>query len=151
MGTLSQKCYYALRAIHELTARANQGPIKIGDVAAAQSIPPRFLEVILNELKQGGFVESKRGKEGGYFLVREPEEITVGEVIRFVEGPFAPVDCVCDEGGTAFCPLGRECAFLPLWQRVHAAMASIYDGTTFAMIHEEDLRRRGKYVPDFVI
>lgn len=161
MATLSQKCYYALRALFELSLRRHQGPTRISEVAAAQAIPSRFLEVILNELKQGGFVESKRGKEGGYYLVREPATLTLGEVIRYIDGPFAPVDCVVDAGPAtgeaaagaigASCPLGRGCAFAGVWLRVHAAVATIYDGTTFAQVVEEDLKRRGRYVPDFVI
>lgn len=166
MATLSQKCYYSLRALFELALRHRQGPVRIGDVAKAQAIPPRFLEVILNELKQGGFVESRRGKDGGYFLVREPATLTLGEVIRFVDGPFAPVDCIQEgangaalpaaspAGATALaasCPMGRACAFEGVWRRVHAAVADIYDGTTFGQLVEDERARRGRYVPDFVI
>ena len=88
---LSQKCQYAIRAVFQLAKEHGGGPIKIADVAEAQAIPPRFLELILGELKQGGFTESRRGKRGGYLLARPPAQITVGDIIRFVEGPLGPV------------------------------------------------------------
>ena len=76
---VSQKCQYAIRATFELARRNGRGPIKIGEIAEAQAIPVRFLEVILNQLRQGGFVQSRRGA-GGCYLVRQPEEIKVGEI-----------------------------------------------------------------------
>ena len=81
---ISQKCQYALRAIYELALHQDEGPCKIGAIAEAQSIPVRFIENILNSLKAAGFVDSVRGKDGGYYLLRKADEITVGEVIRFV-------------------------------------------------------------------
>ena len=101
---ISQKCQYALRAIFDLAKHYGQGPVKIGDVAEAQAIPPRFLEVILSQLKQGGFVESRRGAEGGYLLARAPRQLVVGEVLRFVEGPLGPIVCVTGGSGEP-CPI----------------------------------------------
>ena len=94
---ISQKCQYALRAVFELAGNYGEGPIKMGQIAEAQAIPPRFLEVILGELKQAGFVESRRGAEGGYRLIRSPESLSVEEVIQFIEGPIGPVHCVRDD------------------------------------------------------
>ena len=92
--SVSSKCYYALRAIYALAEHASTEPLKIAEIAEREQIPIRFLEVILGQLKGGGFVRSRRGAEGGYMLARPPEEITVGEVMRYVDGPIAPVDCV---------------------------------------------------------
>ena len=78
---ISQKSRYALRAILELAKRKSSGHTKIAEVARAQIIPPRFLEVILGQLKQGGFVESRRGSDGGYVLVRSPAGLTVSNVV----------------------------------------------------------------------
>jgi Rrf2 family protein len=89
-----QKSQYALRALFELSKLYNTGPIKISHIAEAQAIPLRFLEIILNQLKQAGFVGSVRGKEGGYYLARTPDTLSIGEVIRFIQGPMDPVDCV---------------------------------------------------------
>lgn len=149
---ITQKCQYALRALFELARRSEQdsGPARIGDIAEIQKIPPRFLEVILNELKQGNFAESRRGKEGGYSLRRRPAEITVGEIIRFVQGPIGPVDCVSGEAAIN-CDLHGDCVFLPLWKRVEAALVDIYDKTTLQDLLEEDRRRRAEFSPDFTI
>lgn len=127
----SQKCQYALRAIYELARRRSEGPIRIADIAEAQAIPPRFLENILNELKQGGFVKSVRGRSGGYLLVRDPQELTVGDIIRFVQGPIAPVHCMF-RGNHDNCPLADKCPYLPMWRRAEAALGEVYDTTTIA-------------------
>jgi Rrf2 family protein len=140
---LTQKCLYALRALLELAARYEQGPARIGDLARAQSIPPRFLEVILNELKQGGFAESRRGKEGGYTLARPPAAINLGEVIRFVEGTLCPVD-----------PPPRpddEDVFAAVWRAAEQAIAQIYDGTTLADLAERQREITALRGGDFMI
>lgn len=126
---ITQKCQYALRAIYELACRSSEGPCKIGTVAEAQGIPVRFLENILNSLKSAGFVDSARGKDGGYFLMRPASEITVGEVIRFVQGNLGPVEC--GEGLSDICNMYNSCVFRPLWERAQEALESVYDGTTF--------------------
>ena len=77
---ISKKCQYALRAVFELASRNNNEPVKTHDIARSQRISPRFTEVILNELKHGGFVESKRGNVGGYLLARSPDDLTVKEM-----------------------------------------------------------------------
>ena len=150
---LSQKCQYALRAILELAKHYGQGPVKIGDVADAQAIPPRFLEVILSQLKQGGFVESRRGAEGGYLLARAPRHLVVGQVLRFVEGPLGPIACVADSADSSVepCPIHDHCVFLPMWEKVHGAMAAVYDGTTFQDLLDEEARMRAEYVPTYAI
>ena len=83
---ISLKADYALKAIFDLTLQPPGVPIKIAEIAKRQKIPQKFLELILAGLKQGGFVESRRGAEGGYLLGRPAESMTVGEVLRFVEG-----------------------------------------------------------------
>ena len=147
---VSQKCQYALRAIFELARRMGQGPAKIAEIAEAQAIPPRFLEVILSQLKQGGFIESKRGSEGGYFLVRPPASLSVGEVMRFVQGPLGPVECVSGDP-KEHCSLHADCVFLPMWKEAYAAMANVYDKTTFQELVERKQRMRSQYVPCYSI
>lgn len=147
---VSQKCQYALRALFELAKRSGLGPTKIAEVAEAQAIPPRFLEAILSQLKHGGFVESRRGAEGGYLLVRPPRGLTVGEVIRFVEGPIGPVGCVTGDP-KEHCPLHGNCVFLGMWEKVRGAVSEVYDGTTLQDLVEEDRRRRRRYVPTYAI
>ncbi len=148
---LSQKCQYALRAVFELAKRQGQGPTKIAEIARVQAIPVRFLEVILSQLKQGGFVESQRGSEGGYFLIRSRNELTVGEIIQFVEGPVGPVGCVTEAGRESDCPLYGDCPFLPMWEKVRKAVLEVYDNTTLLDLVEEEQRKRGDYVPTYAI
>lgn len=147
---VSQKCQYALRAVFELAKHYNQGPMKIGDVAKAQAIPARFLEVILSQLKQGGFVESRRGNDGGYLLIRPPQGLTAGEIIRFVEGPLGPVMCVTTNGDD-HCPLHGSCVFLPMWEKARDAMSEVYDSATLQDLLEDEARMRGRMAPTYSI
>ena len=87
---VTAKAEYAVRAVMELAAGEGE-PVKRDRIVAAQAIPPKFLENILSELRHAGLVESQRGSEGGYWLAREPEEVTVADVMRAVEGPLASV------------------------------------------------------------
>ncbi len=127
--TLSQKCQYALRAMYEITRTQDDWPIKSAEIAEAQDIPPRFLENILAQLKQGGFVDSKRGKEGGYMLPDPQCDVPVGEVIRFIQGELAPVHCMIE--GPPECKLYGKCPFKPMWERALEAVLDVYDHTTF--------------------
>jgi len=142
--SVSQKCLYALRAVIELARARESGPQKISDVAAAQAIPARFLEVILNELRQGGFVDSRRGKEGGYFLLRDPEKITVGDIIRFVEGPIRPAE---PQSPT----LAGSLALNEVWIAAEAALTRTYDDMTIAALLRRDRELKGSIPPDFTI
>ena len=127
MISISQKCQYALRSLYELARRADDKPTSIGEIAAAQAIPPRFLELILNDLRQGKLVNSQRGVQGGYTLARSPADITVGDVVRLVEGPIEPVKCI---SGGDDCPFRNKCPFMDMWLQAGQAMQSVFDSTT---------------------
>ena len=148
---ISQKCQYALRAMFELAKQHGRGPVKISEIAEHQAIPARFLEVILSEMKQGGFVGSRRGSEGGYLLVRPPEGVTVGAIIRFVEGPFAPVPCIEDDAAARRCALYPRCVFMPMWDKVRRAISEIYDTTTLADLVEQEALRSSQNVSQYSI
>ncbi|HEY3396479.1 MAG TPA: Rrf2 family transcriptional regulator [Armatimonadota bacterium] len=147
---VSAKCQYAVRATFELAKRYGTGPTKISVIAAAQAIPLRFLEGILNELKQAGFVSSLRGKEGGYSLLRPPDALKVGEVVRFVEGSLAPVECT-DPNAPDTCPLAGDCVFLPMWQDAQDAVNEVYDSLTFTDLIERERQMRGDRAAEYVI
>jgi Rrf2 family protein len=91
---LSKKCKYAIHALVYLAERHGQGPVQIGEIADQQKIPKKFLEAILLELRNGRILNSKKGKGGGYYLQRNPEEINLTEVIRLTNGPIALLPCV---------------------------------------------------------
>ena len=147
---VSSKCYYALRAIYALTEHAGPEPLKIAEIAERERIPIRFLEVILGQLKGGGFVRSRRGAEGGYLLARQPETITIGEVMRYVDGPIAPVDCV-SQSRPKECEFHGHCHFFGFWGRVRQSISDAVDQTTFADLLRENETRRKVYVEDWII
>jgi Rrf2 family protein len=148
--SVSSKCYYALRAIYCLAEHDSTEPLKIAEIAEREQIPIRFLEVILNQLKGGGFVRSKRGAEGGYFLARSAEDLTIGAVMRFVDGPIAPVDCV-SQSRHKECEFHGECHFFGFWGRVRQSMSDVVDKTTFADLVRESLKRSKGYVGEWTI
>ena len=90
---LSQRTRYAARALQHLADRYGEGPIQLGEIVAAQNIPAKFLTVILSEMKRAGLVDTMRGKVGGYWLARPPEEITYGDIVRLTRGSLALVPC----------------------------------------------------------
>ena len=144
--SVSLKCQYGLRALFELARRAGSGPTRIQEIAEAQAIPPRFLENILNQLRRGGFVDSGRGKAGGFMLARSASQITTLEVIRFLDGPVHPFDCEGDSP-VRKCSLGPDCVFMPLWQRARQALENVYGGTTL----QDLVDAQAAAVPDFSI
>jgi Rrf2 family protein len=139
---ISVKGEYALQAIFDLASQRQGEPVKIAEIARRQRIPQKFLELILAGLKQGGFVESRRGAEGGYLLARAPESITVGEVLRFVEGT-----------GSGKGKLRRkaETPFTSMWQEVDRAVAGIIDRTTFADLLAAWTEKQNKFVLNWEI
>jgi Rrf2 family protein len=132
---ISVKGEYALQAIFDLASQRPGEPVRIADIAGRQKIPQKFLELILAGLKQAGFVESRRGAEGGYLLSRTPESLTVGEVLRFVEGPHR---------GRGRGRRKGETPFSDMWQQVERAVSDVIDRTTFADLlrgwHEKQSR-----------
>ena len=135
--SVSLKCQYGLRALFELAKREGAGLTRLTEIAEKQAIPPRFLENILNQLRQGGFVESRRGKDGGFLLMRPARDITVGEIVRFIEGPIHPVGCA-GENPTHKCPLVGRCVFMGLWLEAKSALETVYDGKTLKDLVDED-------------
>jgi Rrf2 family transcriptional regulator, cysteine metabolism repressor len=134
---ISVKGEYALQAIFDLALQPAGEPVKIAEIARRQKIPQKFLELILASLKQGGFVESRRGADGGYRLARLPEQITIGQVLAFLEGKKSK--------------RGPESAFADVWRRVDDAVAGIIDHTTFAELARKWKESQKRYVPNWEI
>ena len=147
---ISLKCQYGLRALFELARREGEGLVRLTEIAEKQAIPGRFLENILNQLRQGGFVESRRGKDGGFVLLRPARDITIGEIIRFIEGPIHPVDCSGDNP-THKCSLRGNCVFIHLWDEATAALEKVYDGKTLQDLVDEDRALSDNTVDSYVI
>jgi Rrf2 family protein len=129
---LTRKGKYGLKAMIALAKANGDGPVLIGDLAEQEAIPKKFLENILLALKHRGLVHSRKGPGGGYQLGREPEKISVGDIVRALDGPLALVSCVsqtayapCEE-----CVTEKDCAVRRIFQQVRDQTAKILDGTT---------------------
>ncbi|MBP1766427.1 MAG: transcriptional regulator, BadM/Rrf2 family [Candidatus Aminicenantes bacterium] len=133
---LSTKGEYASRAMLELSLRYEEKPLHIRDISKAQDIPQRFLEQILLQLKRAGYLRSRKGPDGGYFLSKPPAEINVAEVIRVMDGPLAPIDCVSVTAHEV-CPHEAHCGLKGLWKEVRDAVAQIMEKATFAELAEK--------------
>ena len=132
---VSAKADYAVRAAVELAA-AGEGPVKGDRIAKAQGIPLRFLENILGELRHAGIVRSQRGAEGGYWLARRPEEITLADVFRAVEGPLASVRSESPEDLTY---AGSAVALRDIWVALRAGIREVLEAITLADVVANEL------------
>jgi Rrf2 family protein len=151
---LSSRAKYATRALLDLSLHQEEGPIQIHDVAERQNIPIKYLEQILLQLKRSGFVVSRKGPGGGYALAMPPAKITLGAVVRAMDGPLAPISCASVTGYTECgCPEPETCGLREVWKEARDALSAVLDGTTFADIKDrhESLRARQSTVLDYVI
>jgi len=126
---ITYKGDYALKALLDLAIHYEKGVSTINDVAKRIDAPVKFLEQVLLDLKKGGFVESKRGNVGGYQLSKDPVKITIGQVVRFIDGPIEPIACI--EKGYTNCSDLACCLFKGIWQKVANATSNIIDNITF--------------------
>jgi Rrf2 family transcriptional regulator, cysteine metabolism repressor len=126
---ITTKGDYATRALQDLALHYGSGPIPIDQIAVRQGLPVRYLEQLLLTLRRAGILQSKRGVNGGYTLAKPPAEITLGAILRAVDGPVEPISCLADAPRE---PCAREavCALRDVWSDVHRAVAAIVDRTT---------------------
>jgi Rrf2 family protein len=125
---ISKKGEYALKALINLAINYDRGigVTLINDISEAENIPPKYLEHILLNLKKAGILVSKRGVGGGYTLARSPADITLGEILRMVEGPLAPVNCV-SKSAHVNCPQEKYCGLYCVMLDVRNAISDIVD------------------------
>ena len=139
---ISVKSEYALNAVLDLTMHGFGQPVKIADIARREKIPQKFLELILAELKKAGFVESRRGAEGGYLLARPADLITVGEVLRSVEG---------GKSSRSASQKRADAPFSDMWKRVDDCISNVVDRTTFTDLARSWSEKQNRYVPNWEI
>jgi Rrf2 family cysteine metabolism transcriptional repressor len=132
---ITYKGDYALKTILDLSVHYSNSPVTISVLAKRADIPIKFLEQILLDLKRGGFVESKRGKVGGYLLSKPPAQIRLGDVIRFIDGPIEPIACV--DKKYHGCSDIYKCMFRNIWQEIAKTTSKVIDNITF-----EDLAKK---------
>lgn len=152
---ISKKTKYALKALIYLSRTRRSEPVLIADLAEDEKIPKKFLELILLTLKNHGILHSRKGRGGGYYLGKLPREISMGSIIRLLEGPLAPVACVSE---TAYakcteCIDETTCGIRLVMKDVRNAMTQILDNTTLADVIEriEEAERQGKGVLNYYI
>ncbi len=129
---LTKRGKYALRAVLYLGKHRDRGPILIQEIAEQEQIPKKFLEAILRDLRNEGILQSKMGKGGGYLLAQAPTRISLGDIIRTIDGPLAPIPCASQ---TAYapcsdCPTVDTCMIRIIMRDVRDASSKILDGTS---------------------
>jgi len=139
---ITYKGDYALKALLQLALNYDApegGVMSITEIAKFGDMPTNFLEQILLALRRGGFVKSRRGASGGFLLAGHPKDITVGDVVRFMEGPIEPIACV-EKGAYAGCKDIKCCIFRDIWKEAGDAVSTVVDTVTF---EELILRSKG--------
>ncbi len=139
---ITYKGDYALKAVLDLALHYDTNDVvTIHDLAKHIDSPVKFLEQVLLDLKRGGFVESRRGKVGGYLLAKPPSQIKLGEVIRFIDGPTEPIACI--DKRYSGCTDLYKCVFRKIWQDVGKATTEIIDNITFEDL-ANDIKAKSK-------
>lgn len=146
---ISYKCDYALKVILYMSENRKEY-VHLEEVAKSQDIPRKFLELIFLELKKGGFVDSKKGPNGGYFLIKEPKDILLGDIVKFIEGSVYPISCV-DPALPQSCLEIKKCVFAPVWKKVGDCISSIIDGVNFKDLAVEASAKRQKDTLNYCI
>lgn len=140
MLRVSSRGRYGVKAVYELALRYGQGPVSLTQVARSQGVPEPYLEQLMPALKRAGVVEAVRGAQGGYRLGRPPRDITVGDVVRALEGPIALATCTTD--APEACPEAERCIGPDVWSRIQAVLVAAMDGMTFADLAASGRTRR---------
>ncbi len=140
---LSTKGRYGLRAMVDLAQHKDEGPVAVHSIAERQGLSDRYLEQLMVPLKKAGLVKSVRGAQGGYTLARGSEKIIVGDVVRALEGPIAPVECVSEEFPDE-CARSEECVTRIVWTKMRNAITEALDSFTLADLVEESTRLKGQ-------
>ncbi|MBP3216857.1 MAG: Rrf2 family transcriptional regulator [Lachnospiraceae bacterium] len=132
---ISTKGRYALRLMLDLAIHNTGEYISLKDISARQNITVKYLEQIVTGLTRAGFLRSQRGNSGGYRLAKKPEDYTVGEILRAMEGSLEPIACLDDEVNQ--CPRSGECLTLPFWKGLSDVIREYVDGTTLQDLKEQ--------------
>ncbi|MDD3898187.1 MAG: Rrf2 family transcriptional regulator [Syntrophomonadaceae bacterium] len=138
---LSTRGRYGLRAMIDIAQCKDEGPVAIHSIAGRQGLSERYLEQLIVPLKRAGLVKSIRGSQGGYVLGKNPDTITAGDIIRVLEGPIAPVDCISEKNPEA-CERADGCITRVLWTEVRDTIAGVLDSYSLS-----DLARESQELP----
>ncbi|MGM0502272.1 MAG: RrF2 family transcriptional regulator [Bacillota bacterium] len=137
---LSTKGRYGVRAMFDLALHQGDGPIPLRSIAERQDISEHYLEQLIATLRNEGYVESVRGAHGGYMLAKDADEITIGNIIRALEGPVALSDCVTDD--TSNCNKSSNCVVKLVWNKVKDRIDEVLDSVTLEDIKQEAINAK---------
>ncbi len=126
---LSTKGRYGLKAMFELALNYGEGPIPLNSIAENQNISNHYLEQLFASLRKAGIIKSVRGAQGGYMLALKPKEITVGDIIRTLEGPLAPAECVIEDISQE-CDKANWCVTRIIWEKIRDSINDVVDSIT---------------------
>lgn len=129
MMKLSTRCRYGIHAMFDLAQNTGQGPQTIRSIAERQLVPEQYLEQIIGVLRREGLVKSVRGAQGGYMLAKPPGEISIGQLIRLLEGPVLMADCM---SGAEACVRSAQCPSRLVWERLTDCINHVIDSITLA-------------------
>ncbi|SMP49057.1 RrF2 family transcriptional regulator [Anoxynatronum buryatiense] len=135
---LSTRGRYGLKAMFELGLHYGKGPIPLKIIAERQCIPENYLEQLIAILRKAGLVKSVRGAQGGYLMLRPPDQVTVAQVLLALEGPLAPAECVADPEAPR-CRLADECVTRSVWEKIRVSIHDVIDAMTLQHMIEEQL------------
>lgn len=138
---ISTKGRYALRLMLDLALNEKEDLVRVKDIADRQQISEKYLEQIISSLKKAGMVKSLRGAQGGYRLTREPEEYTVGAILRITEGGMAPVACLDDPKN--LCERAGGCVSLRVWEMLDEAIRGVIDHVTLRDMVQWEMEKNG--------
>jgi Rrf2 family transcriptional regulator, cysteine metabolism repressor len=141
---------YALKIILDLALLHKGEQTQMKDIAKRQDIPIKFLEQIVLALKRAGYLRTARGPKGGLALAKAPGRITLGEIVRLIEGPTSPIGCVSTTGYTP-CDFERRCVFKPVWKEIKDRVNEVLDQTTFEDMIERARQLQPAGAADFCI
>lgn len=130
---------YGIKALFELAMRVDKEPVPLREIAMRQNLPENYLEQLMAPLRKAGLVRSVRGAQGGYLLARDPELITIGDILRVLEGPVSLADGLIDSAED-----GEDCVISGVWRQVQDAINNVIDNITLAQLREQELLRREK-------
>lgn len=141
---ISTKGRYALRLMLDIAKYGVEGPVRVKEIAKRQDISVKYLEQIISILTKAGYVRSTRGPQGGYRLGKDPEEYTVGMILRLTEGNLAPVECLVTPENT--CDRSEDCVTLRIWKELNEAIESVVEKYTIADLMEWERERGNNYI-----
>ena len=139
---LSTKGRYGLKAIIDLAANSKEGNVVLKSIAERQGISESYLEQLFAALKKAKIIKSERGSQGGYSLAHDPENITVGDILRALEGSLAPTDCVTDNSNTRHCGNQDLCVSRSVWERIRDGINNVVDNITLKELVEDYNRNK---------